>query len=154
MYLISPTKSVTAFPNSSQEKPIGFLKFYSGVSSFPTWYNEIRRRVNREVNVVNRRIKAKIEAALGAGDGKAQSVEAPAKVHLATVHCIVDRLKAGENILTVKEIATRHKLSLSTIYRQFEGKLGCFKIGRKWCVTDSLYTQWLIDTVMRGASSN
>ena len=104
--------------------------------------------------MVNRRIKGKIEAALRAGNGTAQPDEAPAKVQLAAVRCIVDSLKAGENTLTAKEIAARHGLSLSTVYRQFGGKLGCFKIGTKWCVTDSLYTRWLIEAVSRGACSN
>lgn len=102
--------------------------------------------------VKNQRIKARIEAALRRANSP--HAEAPAKpsVQLANVRCIVDCLKAGEKTHTVKELATRHDMSLSTAYRQFKGKLGCFKIGSKWHVTETLYDQWLTGLVLRAAS--
>jgi AraC-like DNA-binding protein len=70
-------------------------------------------------------------------------------VQLANIRCIVDSLKAGEKTWTIKEIAARHNLSDATVYREFRGKLGCFKYRAKWVVTDTLYTQWLTDCVRK-----
>jgi AraC-like DNA-binding protein len=56
-----------------------------------------------------------------------------------------------KTLSTVKEIATRHGLSLSTVYRDFKGKLGCFRFRGKWVVTETLYTRWLTDCVLESA---
>jgi hypothetical protein len=102
--------------------------------------------------VVNRRIKANIEAALKRASNPHAALPVKPSVELSSVLAIVDSLKAGEKTLTVKQIATRHDLSLSTVYREFKGRLGCFKWRGKWVVTETLYTQWLTDCVLKVAS--
>lgn len=96
----------------------------------------------------NQRIAAKIDAALRKANNTHAEPLAEPSVKLANVRCIVDTLKAGEKTLTVKNIATRHDLSLSTVYREFKGKLGYFQMRGKWVVTESLYTRWLTDCVL------
>ena len=96
----------------------------------------------------NQRIAAKINAALRKSNNASAETPVEPSVKLANVRCIVDTLKAGEKTLTVKEIAARHSLSLSTVYREFQGRLGCFKWRNKWAVTETLYTQWLTDCVL------
>ncbi|MGO9257877.1 MAG: helix-turn-helix domain-containing protein [Bryobacteraceae bacterium] len=113
--------------------------------------------------MVNQRIKAKIDAALRRGlqiappaPSASQTSPAPRPIsspaQLANVRCIVDALKHGEKTLTIREIAERHGLSDSTVRREFQGRLGCFRIRTKLVVTETLYTQWLTDIVMRRAS--
>lgn len=102
--------------------------------------------------VVNQRVKKNIEAALRRANNPHTAPPVKPSVQLANVRCIVDSLKSGEKTLTVKEIATRHGLSLSTVYREFKGKLGYFRFRGKWVVTETLYTRWLTDCVLQAAS--
>jgi hypothetical protein len=102
--------------------------------------------------VVNQRIRANIRAALARANNLHVAEPAKPSALLENVRCIVDSLKAGEKTLTMKEIATRHDLSLSTVYREFKGKLGCFQWRGKWVATETLYTQWLTECVMKAAS--
>ena len=102
--------------------------------------------------MVNQKIKARNEAALRRANNPHAEPPVKPSVQLATVRCIVDSLKAGEKTLTIKEIATRHGLSLSTVYRELKGKLGCFRFRGKWVVTETLYTRWLTDCVLQAAS--
>jgi hypothetical protein len=102
--------------------------------------------------VVNQRVKKNIEAALRRANNPYAEPPVRPSLQLASVRCLVESLKAGEKTLTIKEIATRHGLSLSTVYREFKGKLGCFQWRGKRVVTETLYTQWLTDCVLKAAS--
>jgi AraC-like DNA-binding protein len=102
--------------------------------------------------VVNQKIKSRNEAALRRANNPHITAPVKPSVQLANVKCIVDSLKLGEKTLTIKEIATRHGLSLSTVYRELKGKLGCFRFRGKWVVTETVYTRWLTDCVLQAAS--
>ena len=101
--------------------------------------------------MVNRRVRANIQAALLRAKGLPTVEPVKPSAQLESVRCIVESLKAGERTYTIKELADKHGLDVSTIYRQFRGRLGCFRVGKKWLVTDTAYTAWLTEIVVRAA---
>jgi hypothetical protein len=92
----------------------------------------------------NKKIEARIQAALERSRARQNGAEVPKQVHqLDKVRCMVDRRINGERNWRIEEIADRENLSYMTVYRMLKGKPGWFQYGRAIRITDTLYRWWL-----------
>ncbi|MEZ5399867.1 MAG: hypothetical protein R2729_09355 [Bryobacteraceae bacterium] len=94
-------------------------------------------------------IRKKIEAALSGVDLSAKPKPESTST-VANVQYVVDRTIQETKTWTLKQIADKHQLDYSTVYRQLIGKPGCFRFGKAIRVSDSLYRSWLEQAAIEG----
>ena len=63
---------------------------------------------------------------------------------------VVDEVLAEEKFWEVGDIAARHGLNYSTVWRHLKGKPGWIRHGRVIRITDALYKAYIRQSVCRG----